>query len=215
MSWLAPLPVRLTVGLLILGSLAVIDLRRHGRNATRWREYGFLLFATIAAICYGVVNDQITSTISWEYFYYGKDLAEKLGPKLPPDPVKLRLFAALVGVQASWSAGLILGVGLLLANNPSKRLARLSYRELFGMIPVLFIVTATAAATGAALGYLGFLTRFHEDFAYMVRTNLWRPKRFMAVYGIHLGGYVGALLGLITAVVLVIRRRRRHPLPPV
>ncbi|MDB5318889.1 MAG: hypothetical protein JWN40_520, partial [Phycisphaerales bacterium] len=78
--------------------------------------YSILLFAVIGAIVYGVLNDQITSTISWEYFYYGKDLAEQLGPRTPPDALALHRAAALVGVKATWSAGLIIGVAQLLAN---------------------------------------------------------------------------------------------------
>jgi hypothetical protein len=204
----------LTVGLLILAALALHDLHRHGRRATRWREYAFLLLATVAAIAYGVLNDQLTSTISWEYFYYGKDLAEKLGPQLPPDPITLRLHAAIVGVQATWSAGLILGVALLLANNPSKRLPhRLTYPQLFRQIPMIFAITAATAAVGALLGYAGLLKRFHEDFPGMIANNLWRPRRFMTVFGIHLGGYAGALLALVVAVVRV-RRQRRTASPP-
>ena len=57
-----------------------MDLVNKGRNATRWREYGFLALCVAVAIVYGIVNDQITSRISWEYFYYGKDLAPILGP---------------------------------------------------------------------------------------------------------------------------------------
>jgi hypothetical protein len=44
----------------------------------------------------------------------------------------------------------------------------------------------------------------------MVTDDEWRPRRFMAVYGVHLGGYVGGALGTILAVVLVSRARRRR-----
>jgi hypothetical protein len=208
-SNMPPLPLRLAIGLLILTALALLDLRRHGRQATRWREYAFLFLTTAAAVCYGVLNDQLTSTISWEYFYYGKDLAGKLGPQTPPDPLNLHLHAALVGVQATWTAGLILGVALLLANNPTKSLPRLPYRDLFRLIPLIFAITAATAAVGALLGYLGLLTPFNEDFPILLKDNLWRPRRFMAVYGIHLGGYLGALLALSTSTLLVLRQRRR------
>jgi len=32
----------------------------------------------------------------------------------------------------------------------------------------------------------------------LVRDNLWRPYRFMAVYGMHLGGYIGGALAAVT-----------------
>jgi hypothetical protein len=41
----------------------------------------------------------------------------------------------------------------------------------------------------------------------MVRANDWRPYRFMATYGVHLGAYVGGLLGTVLAVLWVKRQR--------
>ena len=55
-----------------------------------------------------------------------------------------------------------------------------------------------------------FNPRWNEDFAEMLKHNLWRPRRFMTVYGIHLGGYIGGLVAMITAVILI-RRKRRAP----
>jgi heme/copper-type cytochrome/quinol oxidase subunit 2 len=157
----AGLWTRIAIGVLIFLALAFWDYRRNRDQATRWREYLVLVACTLAAMAYGIVNDQITSTISWEYFYYGKGLEETLGPQLPPDPVKLHLAAAVVGIQATWSAGLIIGVALLLANNPSKTLPRLPDIALLNQLPIIFLITAATAAIGAILGYTGRLTRFH------------------------------------------------------
>ena len=54
--------------------LAGVDIMRNGRAATRWREYIFLLTAVVVAMIYGIANNQISATVSWEYFYYGKEL---------------------------------------------------------------------------------------------------------------------------------------------
>src|SRR5437868_15408094 len=131
----AGLWARIAIGVLIFAALAWWDYRRNRDQATRWREYLVLVACTLGAMAYGIVNDQITSTISWEYFYYGKDLADTLGPHLPPDSIKLHLAAALVGIQATWSAGLIIGVALLVANNPSKTLPRLPNTALLNQLP--------------------------------------------------------------------------------
>src|SRR5437867_8855004 len=111
----AGLLVRIAAGIAIFAALAVADLCKHGRGATRWREYLFLLMCVLLAIAYGVINDQVTSRISWEYFYYGKELDRVLGPETPPDPAALHRHAAIIGAEATWSAGLIIGVALLLA----------------------------------------------------------------------------------------------------
>jgi hypothetical protein len=200
--------IRIALGILIFTALALVDYARHRQNATRWREYTLLLLAVAGAICYGVVNDQITSAISWEYFYYGKGLEEQLGPQTPPAALPLHLAAALVGIKATWSAGLLIGVALLLANNPSKRLPRLRNRDLLTLIPLVFLVTACVGAIGGYLGYLGLPARFSDDFDQMLRHDEWRPHRFMAVYGVHLGGYLGAALATTLAVLRTRQKRR-------
>src|SRR5689334_12038315 len=168
---------RIALGVAIFAALALADLLKNGPRATRWREYAFLVIAVMAAMFYGVVNDQITSTISWEYFYYGKELANELGPITPPNPLKLRLAAVEVGVKATWSAGLFIGVALLLANNPSKKLPRLRNRKTLEQLPLVLTITAIVAALGALAGYAGLPAIWNQDFAQMLRRNEMRPRR--------------------------------------
>ena len=205
----AGLGLRIGMGVLIFGCLAVLDLRRRGRQATRWREYLFLLTAVCVALLYGVVNDQITSRISWEYFYYGKDLAPILGDHAPPDQAKLSWEAAKVGLKATWTAGLLVGVAILMANNPMPDRRQLSYGKLLKRMPMIVLSTFACATLLGAVGWAGGLAALSEDFRDMVHRDLFRPYRFMAVYGIHLGGYVGGLIGMLWAVVSI--RRSRCP----
>ncbi len=204
----AGLALRIGIGVAIFLTLAIADYTRNGPRATRWREYAFLLACVAAAILYGIINDQITCTLSWEYFYYGKDLDKALGPAIPPDEWRLHIAAAGVGAKATWTAGLIIGVALLMANNPSKSLPRLPVAELLSSLPLIFAITASAALLGAGVGYLGWPAMWNDDFAAMVRFDEWRPTRFMTVYGIHLGGYIGGLVGLVVAIISVRRQRR-------
>jgi len=158
---------------------------------------------------YGALNDQITSLISWEYFYYGKELAGELGADIPPERVAMMWAAAKVGMGATWSAGLILGVALLIANNPRKGRARVTYGALVRTLPRVLGIVVVCSIVGGLLGFYGMLTWVSADFGDMVRTNDWRPYRFMATFGVHLGAYFGGLVGIITAVVRVVRLRRR------
>jgi hypothetical protein len=199
---------RILLGGLILCAFAVVDLRRNGRAARRWREYLFLTACVGLALAYGLINDQATVGISWEYFYYGKDAMAQLGAVIPPDAWALRWEAAKIGAKATWSAGLILGVILLFANNPTSRLAPLPFARVFARLPVLLGITVACAVTMGVLGGLGALKWLNSDFQMLLAEDLWRPYRFMAVYGAHLGGYIGGLLGTIVVCVLLRRERR-------
>ena len=205
----AGLAARVAIGVAFFAALAAWDLYRNRARAARWREYTFLLACVILALLYGVLNDQITTTISWEYFAYGKFAHDTLPPGEPPNSPRFRWEAAKIGMKATWTAGLVIGVALLLANNPRKDgRPRLPYRRLFRYVAVVFATTVVFSACLGLLGYFGAFVSFNEDFRDMLANDEWRPRRFMAVYGVHLGGYAGGLLGAALAVVLVIRARR-------
>ncbi len=205
----AGLAARIALGAAFFALLGCIDLYRHGRQGRRWKEYAFLAAAVAAALIYGALNDQLTCSISWEYFYYGKGLAQRLGPAAPPAP-GLRWEVAKVGMKATWTAGLLIGVALLLANNPGRR-PQLSYPRLAGHLALIFACAVVAAAVLGLLGYAGWPARWSEDFRQMLLHDEFRPRRFMSVYGIHLGGYLGALAGTALAVLHIRHQRKLSP----
>ncbi|MGA2583624.1 MAG: hypothetical protein ABSG31_10140 [Tepidisphaeraceae bacterium] len=200
---------RIVVGVAILLALMVYDLARRGKEATRWREYLFLVLCVGVAVVYGAVNDQITSRISWEYFYYGKYLWPTLGPQTPPDPTALSLAALRIGAEATWWTGLIIGAALLIANNPVPGFTRVTYRQLIGQLPIVLAITIIAAIIGGICGDYFLLNWISPDFRDLADTNLWRPHRFMTVYGIHLGGYVGGGIGALVIFARIRRLRQR------
>ena len=184
---------------------ALLDLRKNRSKATRWREYLILLLSVFIALCYGAINDQITVRISPEYFLYGKELA----PVVYGHPDHLPWEATKVGLKATWTAGLLIGVAILLANNPHPLLPQLSYKLLIRKLPLIILFCISGAILFGTLGYLGTLAFASDDFREMIRHNEYRPYRFMAVYGIHLGGYIGGLVGTIHAVISIRKDRRR------
>lgn len=199
--------MRIGAGAMIFAMLAIVDLRKNGRSARRWREYSFLLACVAVALAYGIINDQLTVGLSWEYFYYGKQLDALLGPQTPPDDWPLRWAAAKVGMMATWSAGLIIGVALLFANNPRPNRPPLPFSRLYRLLPLMLMIPAIVACLMGIAGYFGYLNFFNSDFAMLIEHDLWRPRRFITVYSIHLGGYVGGLLATILAVILIRRSR--------
>lgn len=205
----AGLLARIGIGAAIFATLALIDLARNGRRATRWREYLFLIAACALAMIYGVINDRIASSISWEYFYFGKGLDQQLGPRVPPDPAALHWAACKIGLKATWSVGLLIGVALLLANNPKPKLGQLPYRTLLRFLLMSLLASAGFAAIGAWIGSRGWLSWTSADLRALQRDDLFRPARFLAVYGLNLGGYVGGAISTIVGIVSIRRLRRR------
>lgn len=203
------LPCRLAVGVLILLALALHDLHRRGRQATRWREYFFLLICTAAAMVYGVINDLITSTISWEYFWHFKGLYRVIerDPRHAPGPFRLQVLK--IALQATWWVGLLAGVVLLLANNPLRSWPRLTYRRLAGNMLIIFACAAGLAVIGGLVGHTGVFARFIETFRVIQQAEGLRPNRLMAAWGVHFGGYLGAALGAVLAVSNILFARRR------
>jgi hypothetical protein len=194
--------------------MAWTDWRRHGAAARRWREYLFLIACSVLAMIYAVINDQITSRISWEYFYYGKDLWRELGPATPPAAASLSWGAAKVGLAAGWWVGLLMGAALLMANNP--RIDRLGRVTESMPLPRLFKFAGFAVAAAIVLsillgyaGYLGWLNLFDSDLGDLWAHDLWHPRRFTCCWGVHLGAYIGALLGGAVGVFAVWRRKNK------
>ncbi|MFT5355994.1 MAG: hypothetical protein ACI9KE_003216, partial [Polyangiales bacterium] len=100
---------------------------------------------------------------------------------------------------AGWTVGLVIGLVLLIANNPGRR-QQLSYATLAKCIrfPLLW---SLAAAIGGAL---------YARYATPNALNAWglqHPLAVVTVWGVHIGSYIGALLGLVHACFHVFRAR--------
>ena len=191
--------VRIGLGVVVFVGLAAADLARRGREATRWKEYLFLASATAAAMAYGLANDMITVTISPEYFLHHEGL--------PLETPNVRALAAVVALKATWSVGLVLGVAMLLANNPSKRWPQLPYRRMYPKLLCPFLAAGALALLGGASAWCGW---FDGPLGIIDAAN---SGPIFCVYYAHLGAYLGGLAGGIAAVVAIRRQRRRLSWP--
>lgn len=170
-------PWRLAAGLSVLGLLIIRDLRKPIRSYERLKEYGFLFGTAALAIGYGMVHDRITYAISREYYVIGKGLASAANG--------FNRDVAMLAAQASWSAGLFIGLTFLIANRPQQRVGQLPYRTL---ITLLVIPLLGSIATACALGAVGFFfaaplsARFELHYL-----GLRAPALFCATWGFILG----------------------------
>lgn len=178
-------------------------METHGGAAARVREYGFLLYAVLVAAAYAVVHDQITVTVSPEYFVYAKGL--------DPASAALRLDVAWLAVRASASVGLFGGASLLVANNPRRSgTPQLGYGVLARLT---FLPLASAALVAGVFGLTSAVLQLGTGSAHALGVPDSRVWRFVIVWAVHAGSYVGALLGIVGAATLVVIRRRVRPLP--
>lgn len=190
---------RVPIGVSVLLALAVRDRLRTG-TWDRARELAVLFGITLVALVYALVHDAITWSISRDYFAIGKDL-----------PAAARSFAPVVplALEAGWTAGLAIGLALVVSNNPAPSLPRLGERAL---VDRALGVAAAAGCTALAGGLAGptLLGDWAPDLA---SAGIADPRAFLIAQGAHLGSYAGGAAATLLAALEIRRTRRssRHP----
>jgi hypothetical protein len=187
---------------LLLGLMAVaagVDLWRNGKSARRHREYGFICIAGILGGLVGFANDCITSSISPDYFIFGKGLE-------PGNDLRWR--AGVYGFQAGLSAAAVGGAVCLFVR---ARTAGFSMHQMRRLIQALWMPLVGAVLLGLALPVIagnldpmGLRTRLDT------LINEEQIIRFRKVWWIHTGLYSGLVAGLVAMIV----RQRGEKLSP-
>jgi hypothetical protein len=184
---------------LLIGLMAVavaIDFWRHGREAARYREYGFIWITGILGGVVGFANDCATSSISPDYFILGKGLE-------PGNDLRFR--AGLYGFKAGLSAGVVGGAVCLFAR---ARNSRFSMEQMHRMLKALWMPAVAAVLFGLALPVIagGFdPVGLSARLASLLDAD--QIVRFRRVWWIHTGLYAGLVIGLAA---MIIRGKRDH-----
>jgi hypothetical protein len=189
---------RLAALLALMMFIAWIDWRRHGDRATKWREYSFLIVAGMLGGAFGVAIDQLTSTISPDYFVLGKGI---------PNDAVFRMHVATLGFQAGFVMGMLVGGIYLLANNPHPDCIALPYVRLFryAIAPIIAAIVV-APFSALVIGNWDPLNLAHELRGALSPADI---DHFRLVWGIHVGLYAGGLIGAILGVMRIRRLRAR------
>jgi hypothetical protein len=160
--------------------------------------------AAVAA-AYGVVHDQISFTISPEYFTKMKfEQFAWADPRAAGAPD--RVFVAEIGALATWWVGAI--AGWCLARVGFRDPAAAEKRDIARALGVMLGVTGACGLVGALVGWV--VSRGD-----LVGWSRWREglglrdvPSFVIVAWLHAASYVGGGLGAVVAVVRVRRMER-------
>ena len=153
------------------------------------------LFALIAG-CYGAIHNQITFSISYEYFTKFKFVLFNINPK---EFGGERISAGIIGFLASWWMGLLIGIvisviGLLFKNHLMMKVA---------MMRSIFIVLFTTVIS-AGVGFLyGKLYLVHTTINWWFPEHLLDKQHFIIAGSIHNFSYLGGCAGLLISIVYV------------
>lgn len=154
-------------------------------------------FASLLAGLYGILHDQITYSISPEYYTKFKFIQFNLNEEY----YSIREKVAIVGFSATWWFGLFLGLILGISglrHKDWKIMFKVSMKSIFIALIIAFIV----GIIGLFYGKLILSEQPKSEFPHwFIPHNLIDFKDFIAVGSMHNFSYVGGIIGLIFGIV--------------
>ncbi len=189
-------------GACVVRALANLTSNGNVRVMLRW-----VLLGAILAGVYGALHDQLTYSISQEYFTRFKfQQFHYLDIGLPT-----RAFVAAIGFQATWPFGVLVGWFLARYRLPRGSAAHTDRDIMRGLATVLGL-----AVFGFAAGSLyGWVRAYHfplEQFlGWEQELRDEQLQRFVVVACIHNAGYLAAFVGLLVARFVVLPKSVAAP----
>ncbi len=168
-----------------------------------------IFLTPLVAGLYGVVHDQLTYTISPEYYTKFKFIQFGMwdldGEAHLPNP---RTCVAVVGFLATWWVGVFIGFvqglnGLMHAD--ASTMARCVKRSII----ITLVVTLFTGLVGLAYGKF-YLASIGVD--WWLPDGLIDKENFIAVGSMHNFSYLGGLLGLCAGIIDQVMQKRKNSL---
>ncbi|HVS97199.1 MAG TPA: hypothetical protein VHE54_11980 [Puia sp.] len=165
-----------------------------------------VLAAIVIASLYGIGHNQVTYTISPEYYTKFKfiqfNLADSGAAQHMTQP---RSAVVMVGVKATWWMGLYIGVILglfaLIYRNPDRMFA--------SAMQALGIVLGIAIIAGVIGDLYGRNVLVKKGVDWWLPGTLVHRDDFITVGSIHNFSYLGGLIGLVVAIVFLLLKKAR------
>ena len=164
-----------------------------------------ILVATVVASIYGVVHDQVTYSISPEYYTKYKfiqfNLADSAAAQHMTQP---RSAVVMTGLLGTWWMGVLIGVvlGLVGFIFPDAD-SMFSY-----VLRALGLVLLVIILAGVAGGLYGQHVLAEKGVSWWMPGNLVDRTAYITVGTIHNFSYVGGAAGLLVGIVYLVLRKR-------
>ena len=162
----------------------------------------FMLIGSVIASIYGVIHDQLSYSISPEYF-----TAFKFNQFSYADfSLNDRLYVAIIGVLATWWFGAISGWFLGRVRFLSEDFETAN-KDIIKGFYIIFISVIAFGIIGGIISYINAYYFSVESFIGWERelsTN--ELKNFIVVSYIHTSGYIGGLVGIIVSTYMLKRK---------
>lgn len=174
------------------------------------KKFGILILIIVIAPLigglYGILHDQLTYTISPEYYtkfkFYQLGLMDLGNEAIFPTP---RLQVSAVGIMATWWMGLPIGLILGLVGLIHKD----SKQMFLATIKAIIVTVVIAFATGLIGLAYGKVYLAETGVNWWLPDNLIDTKNFIAVGSMHNFSYLGGLTGLIAGSIYSIRQKQK------
>ena len=175
-----------------------------------------LIIAPILGGVYGIIHDQITYTISEEYYtkfkfiQFGLEnwgLGQNIGTIAKPEIIldNPRFGASIVGTLATWWVGMIIGVILGFVGLIHKN-GKMMFKTTMKAFLLTIVVALITGITGLIYGKL-FLTENRPNWNLPEHLNNF--DSFIMVGSIHNFSYLGGLIGLIIGIAYSVKQKRK------
>lgn len=176
----------------------------------RFLAFIVLFFAAmIVAGLYGALHDQISYSVSAEYFTKFK--YHQFG--FTDIPLPDRAKAAAIGFLASWWMGIPIGllVGAFGFIHRSAKVMLLSTLKAYGIVAVVALIVGLG---GLSYGWF-FASHQFEDYQGWYRPEgVLLQRNFLSVGHMHNFSYLGGLVGLLAGIVSQFIFRKNHRKQP-
>ncbi|HET6879983.1 MAG TPA: hypothetical protein VFI31_07500 [Pirellulales bacterium] len=155
----------------------------------------FVVLAVVVSGLYGTVHDQLSYTVSPEYFTKFK--FQQFG--LASSPLADRVRAAVIGFLASWWMGVPLGVLVGAAGFIHRDAGQMLRVSLWSMLAAL-IFTLLFSLGGLIYGYLQTSQIDLADYrGWFIPADVTHLRRFLCVGYMHNSSYLGGALSIVVA----------------